>query len=453
MIRRRLGLHGKFVISLMVAAALPFFVGLIFFETLGYRYLIEERGRQHQVEAAGLISAINQAANAEADKLRTWLASEHELVDELVRLQHEPGPRDKNRARMLDELWASLPETDPQLRPLLVNPAVDSFKRYQQVHGAAVEILATDDAGHLVAATGKPSDYRQADEAWWQHGAALDAGDFWRDTITYDASANTFTIDMVLPYHQEGRFKGVIKMGLEVAQLVPHLVMRGIQSDATWYFVLRDGSILISSDAEIEQPGRKIPFDLLNQIRSQEHGWGVQDQEGQENQKEQIIGFSAFPSEYFEPSAYVVFSSHTSQLFEPVLGNFIGLAVAGLCLLGLCLLAGFFLIQRKVLSPLGRIESAIQSMSLLARLRARGQESQQLRQQQRVEARLRDIQEIRTGDQMEVLAREIATMISRVLNYQSEVDKSEGRGSDLQPSREASDMRQKEDGGRSLGDL
>lgn len=428
MIRRRLGLHGKFVISLLVAAALPFFIGLIFFETLGYRYLIEERGRQHQSEAAALISAISQAANAEADKLRTWMTSEQELKAALRRLSHERSPQDVARARTLDEIWASLPPNDPQVRAVIDNPAADSLRRYQEVHGAAVEILITDAHGHLLAATGKPTDCRQADEAWWKQGAALAAAEFWRDTIVYDYSTETFTIDVVLPYHRDGRFQGVIKMGLEVAQLVPHLIMRGIQTEANWYFVLRSGNVLISSDSEIQTPGRHVPFELLDEIRTQEHGWTMMG-----NDKQQIIGFSAFQSDFIEPNAYVVFSSRASELFEPVWGNFIGLAVAGLSLLGLCLLVGFFLIQRKVLSPLGRIESAIRSMSVLARLREKGDEAREFKQQQQVEAKLRDIQRIRTGDQMELLAREIATMIAQVIHYQSEVDQSEGRGSTLRP--------------------
>lgn len=430
MIRRRFGLHGKFVIGLLVAAALPFFIGLIFFETLGYRYLIEQRGREHQVDAAALISAISQAANAEADKLRTWLASESDLGNELARLSGADARPSPAQARMLDEIWASLPDDDPQLRAVLRNPVADSLRRYQKVHKAAVEIMATDEVGHLLAATDKPSDYRQADEQWWQQGARLEPDQFWRDTIIFDDSAGSFTIDVVLPYHRDGRLQGVLKMGLEVSQLVPHLIMRGIQNDASWHFVLRSGHILISSDSEIRTPGRQVPFELLQEMRSQEHGWTLVDDE---QKGQQIIGFSAFQADYFEPNAYVVFYSGTSELFEPVWGNFIGLGIAGLSLLGLCLLAGFFLVQRKVLSPLVRIERAIHAMSVLARQRQRGSEPEQLLQQQEVEARLRDIQKIRSGDQMEMLAREISTMISRVLHYQSEFDKSERDSSQRPP--------------------
>jgi len=434
MIWRRLGLHGKFILSLLVAAALPFFIGLIFFEAMGYRYMIEQRGRQHQIEADALISAISQASNAEADKLRTWLASEQDLMRHLAGLAGDQAlSHTEDEARMLDEIWASLPENDPKLLAILRNPVADSLRRYQRVHEAAVEILVADDKGHLLAASDKPTDYRQADEYWWQHGAELPPGEFWCDTIHYDDSAESFTIDVILPVHREGRLLGVIKMGVEVASLVPHLIMRGIQSEACWYFVLRSGHILISSDSSIEPLKRQVPSALIDEVRSRGNGWAkVLDADG----KEQIIGFTAFHADNFGPNAYVVFSSLTSDLFKPLWGSFIALAIAGLSLLGLCLLVGFFLIQRKVLSPLGRIELAIRSMSALARMRRQGGGDKLLGQQQEVETCLRDIQKIRTGDQMELLAREISTMISRVLNYQAESDKSEGREVSPKPAGE-----------------
>ena len=50
-----LGLKGKFVVALLVAAALPFLVGLVVFESKGYQHLLEERGKRHQMEALTLV--------------------------------------------------------------------------------------------------------------------------------------------------------------------------------------------------------------------------------------------------------------------------------------------------------------------------------------------------------------------------------------------------------------
>lgn len=434
MIRRHIGLHGKFVASLLVAAALPFFIGLIFFETMGYRYMLEKKANQHQIDASSLVAAINQAANAEGDKLRIWLASEPGLLDFVADKTREAHEMDQEvlvqQTQLLDEIWASLPASDPKIRGVVENAPAEYLRKYQVVHKAAAEILITDAMGRIVAASNKSTDYNQADEYWWQRGVNLEEGLFWRDTIHFDESSQVFTIDIVLPVYREKELIGVIKVGVEVAQLVPHLIMRGIQADSSWYFVLRTGQVLISSDAQVKPLEQSVPSELLNHIRRKQFGWTI---ENDHHDEECIIGFAAFGVDYIEPNAYIVFSSRSSDLFEPLWGNFIGLAVAGSSLLGLCLLAGFYLIQRKVLSPLFRIESAIRSLSVLARLRRQKTEDKRKihQQHQEVEDRLRDIQKIRTGDQIELLAREISTMISRVLRYQSDVAALEKKTDDL----------------------
>ena len=431
MIRGLLGLHGKFVISLLVAAALPFVIGLIFFETIGYRLMVAERGGKHRMESAALVAAISQATNGEAEKLRAWLGGEPQLsafaAQKNLELKQLSPSEVEEQIRRIDGIWESLPSTDPVMVALLRNDASSALVHYQSAHHQIAEILLTDAMGRVVAATAKPTDYNQADEPWWQAGMKLQPGEFWKNTLHYDESSKVFVIDLILPLHHSGERAGVVKVSVEVASLMPHLVMRGIATDSSWYFVLRSGHILSSSDDRIEPLQNRIPPEMLGKIKSAEDGWLVGlDDEGESR----IVGYTAMSSDYVAPNAYVVFSSLSDELLTPLWGSFIGLAIAGFSLLGLCLLAGFYIIQRKVLRPLAGIESAVRSVSLLARLRRAVPRDQKqiLAQHQKVEDNLRLIQQIRTGDQMEVLAQDIATMISRVLNYQSEADRVEGSG-------------------------
>jgi hypothetical protein len=64
------------------------------------------------------------------------------------------------------------------------------------------------------------------------------------------------------------------------------------------------------------------------------------------------------------------------------------------------------------------------SLSKLARLRNNAHSNQEVIRTQNVvvEEDLRAIQNIRSGDQIEVLAQNVATLIARVLNYQAETE-------------------------------
>ncbi len=428
MIRRLFGLHGKFVISLLVAAALPFSIGLLCFQWLAYRHMVAERGEMHQMEALGLVRTIGLASNAEAEKLRVWMAAEDGLAEFASHMSKQMAALAslKSTATVdhIDRIWMTLPQDDPLLRDILENPASDRLRSYRSAHPQVAEILMTDAAGRLIAATGKTSDYYQADESWWQSGAVTPDGAYWCDTAHYDESAGVFVVDVVLPIHRDERLAAIVKVSVEVAMLVPHLIMQGGMSDSDWYFVLRGGQVLATSDDRIEMMSNPIPAKLLDSIKRGKGGWLVaEDGDG----VGKILGFAALASGRGDPNAFVVVSSCGKDVSDSLWGNFLGLTMAGTALLGLCLLVGFYIIQRKVLGPLSRIEAAVRSVSALAGLQRslRRDEERLLKQHRQVEADLLALQQIRTGGQMEVLAEEISVMISRVLHYQTEIEKAE----------------------------
>lgn len=427
MIQGLFGLHGKFVISLLIAAAMPFFAGLLFFEVFAYRHMIGEQGDVHQLEASALIASINLAANAEGEKMISWLSSGDPLVDYAAEKSREMRAIDpvaaEQKVRYIDEIWSSLPDADPKVRDVLVNASAQAIGSYRSMNKQVAAVLVTDAMGRVIASTCKTTAYNQAEEHWWRKGSVLANGDYWGDTIHYDESADAFVINLVMPLHKGDEMVGVVKVAVEVVKLVPRLVMRDGRTDSSWAFVLRSGYVLACSEPEIVPLRARLPEQVMNKIRGSENGFGWCVGEGPGG-KERIIGYSGFSSDYLDPNAYIVFFSLSEDLFDQLWVNFVGISLAATLLLALSLLVGFFIIQRLVLSPLTRIEGAVRSLSLLMRMRRDDaqEKADVLSQQQRVESKLRTIQKIRTGDQMELLAREISTMISRVMRYQYEVD-------------------------------
>lgn len=419
-----LGLQGKFIVALLVAAALPFLVGLAVFETIGYRHLLEERGRYHHMEALTLVRALDQAGDAVGGQMHTWLVAQTGLTRFASEKNRETSGKNPEEileeTRRLDALWATLPADDPLLTGVLENPGAASLAKFRSFHPEVAEILATDAHGRLIAATGKSSDLDQADEDWWTKGAALPRSEVWTDILRFDASSDVFSQDVVLPVHEGEALAGVVKVSVDVTSLFAKLGFDGEEVGERWEIVLPDGWVLASSRSDFQPRTDRFPEDTMSLMEKQGRGWTVTGYQGEDR----MTGFVALAPEGGPPNAYVLFSSRRDDVVAPLQKDFLWLGIAGATLLLICALSGFYLIHSGILAPLAALGHAARSISATARLHqpVRGDEGEIARQRERAEADLRKIEEIRTGDEVEALAADLAVMTSRVLRYQRELE-------------------------------
>ena len=63
--------------------------------------------------------------------------------------------------------WAMAGPEDPLVREILSNDLARAWRSVQRDHPWFTEVIVTDVRGRLVAATGKPTHYRQASQKWW----------------------------------------------------------------------------------------------------------------------------------------------------------------------------------------------------------------------------------------------------------------------------------------------
>lgn len=420
-----LGLRGKFVAALLVAAALPFVVGLVIFESSGYRHLLRERGKFHQMEALTLVRALDQASVSRGESLRTWLAADPALPAFISGQNRKTSELGVEQAmleiRRLDELWASLPADDSKLLAILENPGSASLRRFRELHPEVAEILATDVCGGLVAATGKTSDFNQADEAWWQKGVTLRQGGQWTDVLKFDASSNVFSLDVVVPLLEAGNPAGVVKMAVDVTSLFRKLGLNGEELGERWEIVLPDRWVLASSKSGFVPLADRLSEEAMKTIRMEGRGWvRLQDSRGEDR----MAGFVGMGPRGQEPNAYVLFSSLRDDVVGPLKRSFVQIGLGAACLLTLCTLAGFYLIHRNILQPLSLLGRAARSISATARLSqaARQDEHEANAQRAQAESDLGIIQNIRTGDEIEALALDFGVMSSRVMRYHRELE-------------------------------
>jgi hypothetical protein len=121
----------------------------------------------------------------------------------------------------MESRWPSLDGNAPELKTILDNQASDFLRRYSAIEKSLREIMVTDYLGRLVAATGKTSDFYQADEDWWKecYGDGR-RGSVYVGDVSYDASARVYSIDLAQPLVEPGGgVIGVIKVVLDAQDI------------------------------------------------------------------------------------------------------------------------------------------------------------------------------------------------------------------------------------------
>lgn len=420
-----MGLRGKFALALVIAAVLPLLAGFVVLQTLGFQHLLATKGRLHESQAERLARSLEGAVEAQAGHMWSWLAADPALIEQLV--MPPVSLADREPVSAIEARWPELSVEDPLLRELLGNPGSESLKRFAAKHPLAAEILVADTRGRVVAATRKTSDYDQADEAWWRVGGTLPEGALWTDALHFDESAGVFSYDLVLPLHQGGELRGVIKMVLDVSPMFLGLEESKDDGGGRLEILLPDGRVLARSDGVgYQQMGPGLDAESLLCLRVGRDGWMIG---GRGGDAERMIGFAAIQSaeidrKRFEPGGYVLYSTPSSQVTAPLRRQVLLVGAAACLATGLCLLGGYALVQRKILRPIEVLSDASRALADSVRLRQESGLSEAEAEARRLAAEedLELIQSIATGDEVEDLAADFGVMASRVMRYHRELE-------------------------------
>jgi len=158
----------------------------------------------------------------------------------------------------LDELWQSPAPLPADAAALLKNPAA-RFLADLSEDPIYIELLLTDAHGRLVAASGRVSDYYQADEDWWL--AAFDDGRIGRLTTTgvrWDESARRYAIEISTPVQSPGsdELGGILKVVADSRELLA--LVGGLRLGGTGQamLLLDDGTVVFSR--EVRDPNARF---------------------------------------------------------------------------------------------------------------------------------------------------------------------------------------------------
>lgn len=113
----------------------------------------------------------------------------------------------------MDEQWARAGEDSSLVRGYVDSEAGKRLKKILSKNENIAEIFLTDKFGGLVAASGKITDFYQADEVWWQESFDSGRGNMFIGGIEFDTSSQSASTALAIPIKgPDGEIIGICKI-------------------------------------------------------------------------------------------------------------------------------------------------------------------------------------------------------------------------------------------------
>lgn len=258
--RFKFGIRRKIILFISLAILSVAVIGLLlgYFSTLNL--LKSAIGSDYEKIADALASNVKQRLNEEISFLE-GVVGDIEYKDALKESNSRyqkmiPVDIQKFMADM-DQQWINANEDSLLVKEYLETNISLELKNKCRADKEMVEVFLSDKYGGLVAASGKTTDFYQADEYWWQSAFAKGKGEIFIGDIEFDKSSNIFGVTFALPIKDDdGQVIGVIKAIIDIRILFAFL--EDFKFAHTGHAALVDGKGYIISHKGIELLSRKI---------------------------------------------------------------------------------------------------------------------------------------------------------------------------------------------------
>ncbi len=397
----KLGVRGKLVGLLIFVGLLPLAAAVATIVIGGGHLRGEAIGRGVQSMAAAEALALQVSLTKDIEKLH--LALHDEVI--LAALADTGRPLSPDKLAKLDAAWPSLPVTDRRLAAVLDGPGAAELRRFQSEDPRFAEIFVTDRHGQLVAATGRTTDFYQADEDWWQGVGRGQQPRIFIPPVDYDVSAGVWSIDLCIPINKGSQLVGIGKASLDVSRWLRGTKVSIGQMEAAVMFVRRNGTILYRDKVvPLETKASEWHGPIAT---SNAPGWRV-------TKTGEIQGYAPIQlprtilgHEVIIPRWSLVLCMPEAEALRPVTQLSMAVLAIGLAIIVIIFLAGLYLVDRIVIRRVYRIRQATRNI-------AAGDLTQ------RVEPR-RGRRPIVSADEIDALAEDFNNMASQIQRSHEEL--------------------------------
>lgn len=271
-------LSGKLVVA---------FVGVSFVIVMGISQVVtrvvrssltEDIGAALTIETGGLRNEVDLFFHEKAGQIQTLV-----LIDSFKEQLAERNASYSGSAadiqaeiEQLDEQWLVASDDDPLITQVTsanadINPLAFQLYDYLEAFPQQTELFITDRYGATVAATGRLSDYYQADEEWWQAAWNDGQGAIYISEPQYDASADIMAILIAVPIvsEEENEILGIARSTVDARGIFA--ILDRFQRGETGYAFLLNGAgeIIGDSAAENETSDAALSEAIRQQVLEQ----------------------------------------------------------------------------------------------------------------------------------------------------------------------------------------
>lgn len=219
--RRSIAFKLTFWISGIVVCLLLAGTAVAYFLTMNlYQKSVIDR---LETDAALISKAITRIIDGEVEDLRSHVTSPgwlRQVKEANSRYATKTPLQIEAFLQEAEKEWVAGNEKVPAIQKILQNPFSLELEKLVGVDPRIEEIFLTDRYGGLVAASGKTSDFYQADENWWQRAYSGGRGSDIFEDLAFDESTRKMGIVLAIPIRDDsGEVIGVCKQVLDAGML------------------------------------------------------------------------------------------------------------------------------------------------------------------------------------------------------------------------------------------
>lgn len=218
-----LSIRTKYIAAFLIVSILSIMVVTLVALPVVQNGLTQQIGTVLHNSAQAEGRAIGDILVRQVDRLLTFSLGTA-MVTTLVERNAEYPPDAaavQSRLADRDQQWQKAGDQDALVMSYLDNPVARRLMDYQVAFPEHVEVFVTDRFGGLVAATQRPSDFYQADEAWWQAAWNNGQGAIHMGQPAWDESSRTFAMIIAVPVRDStGQVIGILRSTYRLADVV-----------------------------------------------------------------------------------------------------------------------------------------------------------------------------------------------------------------------------------------
>ncbi|MDP6542683.1 MAG: ATP-binding protein [Phycisphaerae bacterium] len=369
----RIGIRTKLLVLLVSVALLPLIAALVTIAVGSGQLRTELYGQAISSTASVQAMALGVSLSKDIEKYYNEIQYEPEIVK---MLSARDKPVDLKEIEAIEATWgAQTTESSETLRDILSNSIWRHLRRIKKDDPLIAEILVTDRAGRLVAATQKTSDYFQADEDWWEGAWCKGEGCIFTPPVDFDQSAGIWSIDVCIPIRADKEVVGIAKVVLDISAWV-HMhtgretAMIGTPPVAgSIMLVRRSGEIFHNDDRSRNGSSSPKPLSTVARQWNGEiaeglnTGWRFTDNGMLQGFAPIVMPDRIGPHKVTMPSWSLVVYVPASGVLKPVHDLGFHVLWIGLLIIGAIFLLGIFVAEREFVRRIRWLGAAAKSVS------------------------------------------------------------------------------------------